>query len=965
MSNKVKGSVCMSKRLKSAFVVCGLSMCVMFSSVSIMAQETNAATTEKEVQKGNEVMQSEESEAAITVTPTNWNIIDSSYLLKLQGKVLDLSSLPESVNRTILIPKEITHLTIKGSTSKVFEGLVITTENTRTNGLSLYINDLHIKNGNIDTARTSGGDYLYFTGTNKIVANDEKAAVIIPVNKTLTIDSTSAANFLEVVGGAGGGAGIGGSYLADGGAGHIIIKGGTIKSTGKGGGAGIGQGKQPNGSPNTEITIEGGIINADGGSAEASEGGAGIGGSSGGNINNISISGTGTKISAKAGKGAAGIGTGSKEGGNIEIKDGAIIEQAIGNEGGAGIGGSSTGSINDISISGTGTRIFAKAGKGAAGIGTGSKAGGNIEIKDGAIIEEAIGSDGGAGIGSGKGSDATVGDITISSAIIKEATGSSGGAGIGGSDGASPRNIYIKGNTIIGENDASGNPIKGAVGNGGGAGIGGGNMGSKINSIIIEGKTIKRAVGSDGGAGIGGGNQCGVETLRISGGTFEYVKGGKGAAGIGTGQIGTVGKIIITGNTKIQKVYGGDMLSSSAPFGGAAIGGGYERGVNLEITGDVIVEYAKGGPATGAIGGGAKGGGSGANSIKITSGKIYAEAGEGTIYNDIGGSLERVDEIDVNFGTNADIFIGNNKVTKVDAETKANRANYIFQCYDKDDIQMTDVHFIIKSFTDPSYELKPTTDSSGNGYGWLNKINISSEKFAALGYYFEVEDSAGNIYIAKQEGDATQVITVDGITQITIKMKFSEGAEEKNIGIPVPVPGNGIVPYSLSKVGYELDLSAFTGAHSLKSVTSSIDLKYISTDYTQFDLTKDSAIMIYKNGIRDTALETTLKGNDPGGNPYITRDATNQKIMISYPISALDATKYKIEFYLSSKLNDISVKDYKDTMVDLGVEKDIVIVSNGTATYRMNIDGAILERDYTINLTDNENLPYKELIKIN
>ena len=904
MSNKVKGSVCMSKRLKSAFVVCGLSMCVMFSSVSIMAQETNAATTEKEVQKGNEVMQSEESEAAITVTPTNWNIIDSSYLLKLQGKVLDLSSLPESVNRTILIPKEITHLTIKGSTSKVFEGLVITTENTRTNGLSLYINDLHIKNGNIDTARTSGGDYLYFTGTNKIVANDEKAAVIIPVNKTLTIDSTSAANFLEVVGGAGGGAGIGGSYLADGGAGHIIIKGGTIKSTGKGGGAGIGQGKQPNGSPNTEITIEGGIINADGGSAEASEGGAGIGGSSGGNINNISISGTGTKISAKAGKGAAGIGTGSK-------------------------------------------------------------AGGNIEIKDGAIIEEAIGSDGGAGIGSGKGSDATVGDITISSAIIKEATGSSGGAGIGGSDGASPRNIYIKGNTIIGENDASGNPIKGAVGNGGGAGIGGGNMGSKINSIIIEGKTIKRAVGSDGGAGIGGGNQCGVETLRISGGTFEYVKGGKGAAGIGTGQIGTVGKIIITGNTKIQKVYGGDMLSSSAPFGGAAIGGGYERGVNLEITGDVIVEYAKGGPATGAIGGGAKGGGSGANSIKITSGKIYAEAGEGTIYNDIGGSLERVDEIDVNFGTNADIFIGNNKVTKVDAETKANRANYIFQCYDKDDIQMTDVHFIIKSFTDPSYELKPTTDSSGNGYGWLNKINISSEKFAALGYYFEVEDSAGNIYIAKQEGDATQVITVDGITQITIKMKFSEGAEEKNIGIPVPVPGNGIVPYSLSKVGYELDLSAFTGAHSLKSVTSSIDLKYISTDYTQFDLTKDSAIMIYKNGIRDTALETTLKGNDPGGNPYITRDATNQKIMISYPISALDATKYKIEFYLSSKLNDISVKDYKDTMVDLGVEKDIVIVSNGTATYRMNIDGAILERDYTINLTDNENLPYKELIKIN
>lgn len=894
----------MSKRLKSAFVVCGLSMCVMFSSVSIMAQETNAATTEKEVQKGNEVMQSEESEAAITVTPTNWNIIDSSYLLTLQGKVLDLSSLPESVNRTILIPKEITHLTIKGSTSKVFEGLVITTENTRTNGLSLYINDLHIKNGNIDTARTSGGDYLYFTGTNKIVANDEKAAVIIPVNKTLTIDSTSAANFLEVVGGAGGGAGIGGSYLADGGAGHIIIKGGTIKSTGKGGGAGIGQGKQPNGSPNTEITIEGGIINADGGSAEASEGGAGIGGSSGGNINNISISGTGTRISAKAGKGAAGIGTGSKAGGNIEIKDGVIIEQAIGNEGGAGIG-------------------------------------------------------------SGKGSEATVGDITISSAIIKEATGSSGGAGIGGSDGASPRNIYIKGNTIIGENDASGNPIKGAVGNGGGAGIGGGNMGSKINSIIIEGKTIKRVIGSDGGAGIGGGNNCGVETLKISGGTFEYVNGGKGAAGIGTGHIGTVGKIIITGNTKIQKVYGGDMLSASEPFGGAAIGGGYERGVNLEITGDVIVEYAKGGPATGAIGGGAKGGGSGANSIKITSGKIYAEAGEGTIYNDIGGSLERVDEIDVNFGTNADIFIGNNKVTKVDAETKANRANYIFQCYDKDDIQMTDVHFIIKSFTDPSYELKPTTDSSGNGYGWLNKINISSEKFAALGYYFEVEDSAGNIYIAKQEGDATQVITVDGITQITIKMKFSEGAEEKNIGIPVPVPGNGIVPYSLSKVGYELDLSAFTGAHSLKSVTSSIDLKYISTDYTQFDLTKDSAIMIYKNGIRDTALETTLKGNDPGGNPYITRDATNQKIMISYPISALDATKYKIEFYLSSKLNDISVKDYKDTMVDLGVEKDIVIVSNGTATYRMNIDGAILERDYTINLTDNENLPYKELIKIN
>ena len=62
MSNKVKGSVCM-----------------MFSAISIMTQETNTAT-QKEVQTGDGVTQSEKSEskATITVTPTNWNVIDST-----------------------------------------------------------------------------------------------------------------------------------------------------------------------------------------------------------------------------------------------------------------------------------------------------------------------------------------------------------------------------------------------------------------------------------------------------------------------------------------------------------------------------------------------------------------------------------------------------------------------------------------------------------------------------------------------------------------------------------------------------------------------------------------------------------------------------------------------------------------------------------------------------------------------
>ena len=165
------------------------------------------------------------------------------------------------------------------------------------------------------------------------------------------------------------GAGIGGG---NGGVGkNITITGGTVNVTGGyGGGAGIGGGAEGGGGNN--ITIKGGTVTATGGGYRGNSG-AGIGGGSGGSGENITIN--DGKVTATGGSYAAGIGGGSVgawggdagSGKNITINGGTV--NATGTDGGAGIGGGENGNGEDITINGG--KVNASGAYGGAGIGGG------------------------------------------------------------------------------------------------------------------------------------------------------------------------------------------------------------------------------------------------------------------------------------------------------------------------------------------------------------------------------------------------------------------------------------------------------------------------------------------------------------------------------------------------------------------------------------------------------------------
>ena len=165
------------------------------------------------------------------------------------------------------------------------------------------------------------------------------------------------------------GAGIGGG---NGGVGkNITITGGTVNVTGGyGGGAGIGGGAEGGGGNN--ITIKGGTVTATGGGYRGNSG-AGIGGGSSGSGENITIN--DGKVTATGGSYAAGIGGGSVgawggdagSGKNITINGGTV--NATGTDGGAGIGGGENGNGEDITINGG--KVNASGAYGGAGIGGG------------------------------------------------------------------------------------------------------------------------------------------------------------------------------------------------------------------------------------------------------------------------------------------------------------------------------------------------------------------------------------------------------------------------------------------------------------------------------------------------------------------------------------------------------------------------------------------------------------------
>ena len=304
--------------------------------------------------------------------------------------------------------------------------------------------------------------------------------------------------------------------------------------------------------------------------------------------------------------GGAGIGGGNiKNAGKIEITGGTIT--AVGAEDGAGIGGGGGGGIGgdaDITISGgTITAIGGQpeniAGIGGAGIGGGGLGGSaDITITGDAVIKEAIGGNGAAGIGSGMGNPwtseplITVGNVTIegNAKVDSAVGGANGAAGIGGGT-LGIGNVTIRGNAQIGK----------ATGGDEGAGIGGGVLGT--GDVTIEGNvTIENAQGGAGAAGIGGGaeaepdtedtkNKVSIKSTEAGSPNITATGGGAykdsyvslpGAAAIGSGSVAddateVKSDITIEGKVTINATGGGDVaigdsINGETQFSGLQVG---------------------------------------------------------------------------------------------------------------------------------------------------------------------------------------------------------------------------------------------------------------------------------------------------------------------------------------------------------------------------------------------------------
>ena len=155
-------------------------------------------------------------------------------------------------------------------------------------------------------------------------------------------------------------AGIGGRFNLS--CGTVTLNGGMVKATGAGLGAGIGG--SGFGGIGGDITVNGGIVEAIGGSS-----GDGIGGTGG----NIAVN--DGQVTARTGGSGAGIG-GSR--GNITISGGTV--QATGKNGGAGIGGTS-GAVATVTIKGG--IVIATGESGGDGIG------GTVTIEGGSVTATA------------------------------------------------------------------------------------------------------------------------------------------------------------------------------------------------------------------------------------------------------------------------------------------------------------------------------------------------------------------------------------------------------------------------------------------------------------------------------------------------------------------------------------------------------------------------------------------------
>lgn len=239
-----------------------------------------------------------------------------------------------------------------GSTPTVDNNPVITSSGTTINTVTITAAEnatanVTLENVDIDTSATGkaaittsgqGNVNIELDGTNTVQSGMNHAGVEKTNGGTLTITDENKDGSLTATGGRHG-AGIGGGEYGS--VSNITIEGGKVEASSVGGGAGIGGGSLGSGS---NIAVSGGEVTAQGG-----VGGAGIGGGQGGSGSNITIS--DGKVTATGAGAGAGIGGGYEGSGKgITIEGGEVT--ARGDSGGAGIGGGISGTGSDVTISG-------------------------------------------------------------------------------------------------------------------------------------------------------------------------------------------------------------------------------------------------------------------------------------------------------------------------------------------------------------------------------------------------------------------------------------------------------------------------------------------------------------------------------------------------------------------------------------------------------------------------------------
>ena len=286
----------------------------------------------------------------------------------------------------------------------------------------------------------------------------------------------------------------------------------------------------------------------------------------------------------------------------------------------------------DVTRPGT---ITAQAGSMSAGIGSvfyydhaHENTMGNLTFNSGNIIAKGV--NGAAGIGGAHHCDAT--DITINGGNIKAYSYDYDGAAIGSGAEAAADGIIINGGTVYAE----------ALG---GTAIGSGTQPLNFDipvtakNITINGGTVT-AKNQTGGATIGSGSNGGAQNIQINGGSVTATNLGAGPAiGCGTGSSNKPR----TGEVKIR----GGFITAEAGGTSPGIGAGKRSGQGdydepgenyayTEISGGTIV--AKGGPdADSGIGG------PGDAKTVITGGSIHTDHISGTVVNDDGENVHRLD----------------------------------------------------------------------------------------------------------------------------------------------------------------------------------------------------------------------------------------------------------------------------------------------------------------------------------